>query len=250
VIFYAGGSAPVLLALVMIRCLPEAVHCGAAAGGREHAAAAPRVAGIGTMLFAGGRGPTTLLLWLSIFFAQLILLLMLNWLPSLFVGLGFERVQASWASICFNVAGALGGVLLGRWHSGRHRRSAVVATYACIAGALLVMSRVHGALGVALAACAVAGTFIIGATLILFALAPLYYDGAGRATGVGAAVAAGRLGSVFGPLFAAWLLAAGNGSAGVLLALEPFVAAGGLAAWALARRPTAATSPAAAGRSA
>ena len=42
-----------------------------------------------------------------------------------------------------------------------------------------------------------------------------------RATGVGAAVAIGRLGSVAGPLAAGQILAAGAGTSGVLLATSP-----------------------------
>jgi AAHS family 3-hydroxyphenylpropionic acid transporter len=85
-------------------------------------------------------------------------------------------------------------------------------------------------------ACSGAGMFIVGAQLTLFALAPLYYYTGIRGTGVGAAVAAGRLGSVVGPLFAGGLLASGGGSASVLLAIVPFVAVGGSAAFALTWR--------------
>jgi AAHS family 3-hydroxyphenylpropionic acid transporter len=81
-----------------------------------------------------------------------------------------------------------------------------------------------------------AGVFIVGAQLILFALAPLYYPRAIRGTGVGASVSVGRLGSVVGPLFAGALLAGGGGSATVLLGILPFVAIGGAAAFALAFR--------------
>jgi MFS transporter, AAHS family, 3-hydroxyphenylpropionic acid transporter len=57
-----------------------------------------------------------------------------------------------------------------------------------------------------------------------------------RGTGVGAGVALGRLGSIVGPLFAGGLLAIGGGSAAVLLAIVPFVAVGGSAAFALTWR--------------
>ncbi|MBE8589971.1 3-(3-hydroxy-phenyl)propionate transporter MhpT, partial [Pseudomonas sp. MAFF 301449] len=57
----------------------------------------------------------------------------------------------------------------------------------------------------------------------LYASAPPAYPTAVRATGVGAAVAIGRLGSVAGPLAAGQLLAAGAGTAGVLLATSPGV---------------------------
>jgi AAHS family 3-hydroxyphenylpropionic acid transporter len=66
-----------------------------------------------------------------------------------------------------------------------------------------------------------AGLFVMAAQLVLYALAPPSYPTAVRATGVGAAVAIGRLGSVAGPLAAGQLLAAGAGTTGVLLATSP-----------------------------
>jgi AAHS family 3-hydroxyphenylpropionic acid transporter len=109
-------------------------------------------------------------------------------------------------------------------------------TYIGMAAALAAVASVGKIFALAALACAVAGLFIVGAQLILFALAPLYYRTAIRGTGVGAAVAVGRLGSVVGPLFAGGLLASGSGSAAVLLAIVPFVAVGGSAALALASR--------------
>jgi AAHS family 3-hydroxyphenylpropionic acid transporter len=236
-IFYVGGCTPLALSLLIWLLMPEPRAEGTAVAAA--ASPPPRIDSVPRVLFGDGRLPTTLTMWGGFFFTQLILLLMLNWLPSLFVGLGFDRAQASWAAVCFNLAGAVGGAVLGRLHSGRHRRVAIIATYVCIGAALVAVARVSASLAIALAASALAGAFIVGATLILFAVAPLYYDSSGRATGVGAAVAAGRLGSVFGPLFAAVLLARGNGSVGVLLGMEPFVIIGGVAAWALGRRPAA-----------
>jgi AAHS family 3-hydroxyphenylpropionic acid transporter len=164
------------------------------------------------------------------------LLLMLNWLPTLMVGLGYSRPQASWAAVCFNLGGSLGAGFLGRMHAGAGRKAWVATTYAAIALALAAVSAVGRSYTVAAGACAVAGVFIVGAQLILFALAPLYYPRAIRGTGVGASVSVGRLGSVVGPLFAGALLAGGGGSATVLLGILPFVAIGGAAAFALAFR--------------
>jgi AAHS family 3-hydroxyphenylpropionic acid transporter len=105
-----------------------------------------------------------------------------------------------------------------------------------MAVALAAVGGVGRVFSVAASACAFAGLFIIGAQLILFALAPLYYPFAMRGTGVGAAVAVGRSGSVVGPLIAGALLAHGKDSASVLLAIVPFVVVGGAAAFALAGR--------------
>jgi len=147
--------------------------------------------------------------------------------------IGFSRTQASWASVCFNVSGALASNLLSRLHASRLQRVAVVAIYLGMACALAALPRVGVTFPLAALTCALAGVFIVGAQLILFALAPLYYAQPVRATGTGASVAMGRLGSVVGPSIAGALLATGSSSASVLLAILPFVAIGGCAAFAL-----------------
>jgi AAHS family 3-hydroxyphenylpropionic acid transporter len=226
-IFVVGGVAPIVLALIMVRALPESAEY-------RHQARAP--APVRSALAGSDSGRTTLLLWAGFFFTQLVLLLMLNWLPSLMIGLGLTRAQASIVSIVFNLSGALGAVLLGRMHAGNRRRHWVLLTYGGIAVSLAAVALVGHTFALAALAGALTGGFTIGAQLILFALAPLYYNTAHRGTGVGAAVAVGRLGSVVGPLYAAALLAGGGGSATVLLGILPFVACGGGAAFALTWR--------------
>jgi MFS transporter, AAHS family, 3-hydroxyphenylpropionic acid transporter len=230
-IFYIGGCAPILLGLVTLYLLPARARLENA-----EQLTKVRVDSVPQALFGDGRGPTTMLLWVGFFFTQLVLLLMLNWLPSLVIGLGFTGTQASWAAVCFNLGGSLGAGFLGRLHAGANRRRWVFITYSAITLALAGVASVGKDFAIAAAACAVAGVFIIGAQLILFALAPLYYGRRIRGTGVGASVAIGRLGSVFGPLFAGSLLASGGGSASVLLAIVPFVIIGGGAAFALTWR--------------
>ena len=231
VIFYVGGAVPLLLALLLSAWLPRGRPARPEAG-----AASPALESVGSVLFGSQRAVTTGLLWGGFFFTQLILLLMLNWLPSLVVGLGFSAAQASLASVVFNVAGSLGAMQLGRLHAGTHRRRWVIITYAGMAVALALLPEAHS-FALALLAIALAGIVIIGAQLILFALAPLYYPRPIRGTGVGAAVSIGRLGSVFGPLYAGALLSAGGGSGVVLLGIIPFVLLGGSAALALTRKP-------------
>ena len=230
-IFYIGGIVPIVTAVLMMRLLPDL---------RKGAAALPsapaQIESLASTLFNRDRAATTGLLWTGFFFTQLVLYLMLNWLPSLVVGLGFTRGQASWTSVCFNLGGAAGAGFLGKLHAGDHRRQWVLVTYAGMAAALTAVAAINKVFVVAILACAFAGVFIIGAQLILFALAPLYYGRAVRGTGVGAAVAIGRLGTVVGPIFAGVLLAGGGSSAAVLLAIVPFVLFGGSAAFALTWR--------------
>lgn len=226
-IFYVGGIGPILLALFASRLLPAGSSVHDESSGRQP------LEGVGSVLFGNGRARATILLWVSFFFTQLVLLLMLNWLPSLMLGLGFSRVQASWASVCFNVSGALASNVLSRLHASQLQRVAVVMIYLGMACALAALPLVGTTFPLAAVVCGLAGVFIIGAQLILFALAPLYYAQPVRSTGTGASVAMGRLGSVVGPSIAGALLASGSSSAVVLLAILPFVAIGGSAALAL-----------------
>jgi AAHS family 3-hydroxyphenylpropionic acid transporter len=231
-IFIAGGATPLVIGIMMMYLLPEQTKfVGAVRPG-----GLPHVDGVWSVLFGSGRAATTWLLWVAFFFTQLVLLLMLNWLPSLVIGLGFTRTEASAATVCFGLSGSLGAVLLGHLHAGKSRRWWVAVTYGCMAAALAAVASVGTAFWMIASACAVAGIFIIGAQLILFALAPLYYRAAIRGTGVGAAVAVGRLGSVVGPLLAGGLLANGGSSAAVFVAIVPFVVLAGSAAFALTWR--------------
>jgi AAHS family 3-hydroxyphenylpropionic acid transporter len=231
-IFIVGGATPILLSILMGALLQDRSVRKADARSGVGSSVEP----VPAVLFGSGRACTTVLLWVAFFFTQLVLLLMLNWLPSLIVGLGYTRTQASWASICFNLSGSAGAGVLGLLHAGSRRRRWVAMTYAGMAAALAAVASVGANFPLIALACAGAGMFIVGAQLTLFALAPLYYHAGIRGTGVGAAVAAGRLGSIVGPLFAGGLLAGGGGSAAVLLAIVPFVAVGGGAAFALTWR--------------
>jgi AAHS family 3-hydroxyphenylpropionic acid transporter len=161
-IFLAGGLASLLPAIVLWRWPSER---GTAPGARA------QVDSVATVLLGGERAVTTALLWIGFFFTQLVLLLTLNWLPSLMIGIGFSRTQASLASICFILSGSLGAIVLGRLHAGRRRRLWVITTYTGMAVALTAVGAVGKVFSVAALACAFAGLFIIGAQLSLFALA-------------------------------------------------------------------------------
>jgi AAHS family 3-hydroxyphenylpropionic acid transporter len=67
----------------------------------------------------------------------------------------------------------------------------------------------------------------------------MYYPTLMRGTGVGAAVAVGRLGSIFGPILAGSLLQAGQPPAVVIAAMIPGLVVAGAAALLLVRRPKA-----------
>ena len=120
----------------------------------------------------------------------------------------------------FNIGGALGSLLGGVLLDRCNGLKVVLFVYAGLLAALAGVGLSVGIVPMAIAGFC-AGLFVMAAQLVLYALAPPSYPTSVRATGVGAAVAIGRLGSVAGPLAAGQILAAGAGTTGVLLATSP-----------------------------
>lgn len=233
-IFYLGGTAPIVLAPLIALGMPESRRFRQA---RE--AGTPRVA-IWTALFADGRALGTLLAGVSFFCAFLILYLLQNWMPSLMVGKGFTKPEAFQIQAAFNIGGAAGAVVLG-WLMDRSFRWIVIAiAYAGMAASLFALGGVGHVLASALLIGLAVGVSVTGSQLIQYGLTSGLYATAFRGTGVGFAVALGRLGSIVGPLAVGVLLGAGKDPAQVLTSLLPVVVVGGLAAMGLSLRKTAA----------
>jgi MFS transporter, AAHS family, 3-hydroxyphenylpropionic acid transporter len=231
-IFLIGGVMTLAIGVLSIWTISDSGSSSADAL-RAMSDPAPRPEGLLHVLFGGGRAGATLLLWVSFFFTQATLLLMLNWLPSLVVRSGFSHTQASWTQVCFSVGGIFGGYVVGSMQAGSWGRTGVATTYLAIAVALAAAGIAGHVYWMLLLASTAAGVFIIGSSLGLYGRVPLYYGRPIRASGVGAAATAGRVGSAVGPLFAGLLLAGGGNTATVLLGIEPFVLIGGAAALAL-----------------
>jgi AAHS family 3-hydroxyphenylpropionic acid transporter len=224
-VFQIGGVAPLIIAPLMIWLLPQvkAAALKAPAG----AGFAPNMA---RALFTNGRTPRTLFLWLSFFLIVLTLHLMLNWLPLLLMGRGLLKGHAVIAQAGFNAGGGLIALSVGIALDSRWRRIAIGASVVMLptmlALAALVPARPDILIGVAF----LLGGAILAQQVIVYAAAGASYPASDRGTGMGAAVAAGRLGSLTGPLFAASLLAAGQSPSKVLIGVLPIVVVCGISA--------------------
>jgi MFS transporter, AAHS family, 3-hydroxyphenylpropionic acid transporter len=214
-IFYVGGFGPLFLIPVLVACLPHA-RSFVEMLGKPPGAAQP---GQGGASLFGAQTAMTLLLWVSYFFTLLVVYLLLNWLPSLLVAKGYSRVQGSSASIILNVGAVVGSILLGRLTDRGHPRVILTLTYAGMMASLAALAIGRGS--ALFAAAFAAGFFVIGGQLVLYAIAPILYPTAIRGTGIGAAIAVGRLGSIAGPLLAGALLAHGFGPSAVPVASVP-----------------------------
>ncbi len=82
--------------------------------------------------------------------------------------------------------------------------------------------------GALIALTPVLGGAVLAQQVILFAVASTAYPSTIRGTALGAAIGVGRLGSLIGPLFAAWLIAGGKSSSQVLIGILPIVIVAGL----------------------
>lgn len=226
-IFLIGGLLPLLVAPMLRAWLPQARRAPTSAG---------TLASVPDALFGQGRALASVLLWTGFLLGLLVFYLLLNWLPSLVVSRGLTRGDASWVQLAFNIGGASGsvatGALMDRWGRG----AATGSVFGASVASLVLLALVPADLTLMLLAGLAVGAAVSGSQTALYALAPMPYPTEVRGTGVGAAVSAGRLGSVLGPLLAGALLGSGQGSVQVVLTLIPILVASGVAATLLAVR--------------
>lgn len=210
-IFWIGGVVPLLLIPLLMRWLPESQ-----AFQRAEASVPLRT------LFAPGHAAATLLLWLGYFF-------------TLLVGQGFRASQAAGVMFSLQIGAACGTLLLGALMDKLTPLRMSLLIYSGILASLLALGSASSLNGMLLAGF-VAGLFATGGQSVLYALAPLFYPAAIRATGVGTAVAVGRLGAMSGPLLAGKMLALGTGTVGVMAASAPGIVLAGVAVFWLMHR--------------
>jgi AAHS family 3-hydroxyphenylpropionic acid transporter len=228
-IFIVSGVVPLMVAPLMAWRLPESRAFRQAATSRDM----PR-AGSFTAIFSQGRALRTGLLWTSFFLELLVLYLLLNWLPTLLVAHGMSRGNAAAAQIGFNAGGAVTALGMGAALEGRFRMPVVTLTFALIPVLLWVMARVSMSAQLLVFTVLVLGCAVLAAQAFLYASAPGAYPVTIRGVGAGAAVAAGRVGSIVGPQLGGMLKAAGHDTPQLLLDLVPIAIAGSLAALSLA----------------
>jgi AAHS family 3-hydroxyphenylpropionic acid transporter len=240
-VFYVGGIAPLVLALVMAPALPESRLFRAA---RAAALGAGRASSVLATLFGRGAALRTVLLWISFFFTMIVLYVLLNWLPILMVARGFTKTDAFFIQLLFNLGAVVGAVLLGWLMQRRPSMLVLLACYVGLAAGLATTASLGSDLWQVAGTVAVLAAFLHGGQYILYALAPTCYPVENSGTGTGAAVASGRLGSAMGPYVAGQLLGAGTSAAHVLEALLPVtaMAAAAAAILMLVRRKTHAVS--------
>ena len=202
-LFVAGGLAPLVAAGVMRWLLPESPQFlrSAAQGGSRASVRS---------LFGPGLFQDTVALWSAFFCCLVSVYLGFAWLTSLLTGAGFDPATAGAGITAFNlggVAGALvGGVAISRFGS---KASMLAMAAVAVAGAVgMAFMPISPAVSVRpiVAMIALVGAAINGVQVALYTLAAHMYPTAIRATGVGTAVAFGRIGAVLTGYVGAWAI--------------------------------------------
>ncbi|SDX99902.1 3-(3-hydroxy-phenyl)propionate transporter MhpT [Acinetobacter kyonggiensis] len=227
-IFYIGGLAPVFMIPLLLKFLPES-NAYLVKGSQ---ATVPFM----QVLFAKERRFSTVQIWISFFCTLVVLYFLLNWLPLLMGAQGLSKNEANYVQIGYNIGGIFGSILMGFLLDKLRMNFVIKLIYAGILVALccLAISPTVALLSLSAIGC---GLFIVGGQSALYGLAARFYPTEMRGTGVGAAVAVGRIGSFAGPLLAGMLLSFGSSAGMVIGASIPMILLAAIAALMLVGKP-------------
>jgi MFS transporter, AAHS family, 4-hydroxybenzoate transporter len=238
ILFVVGGALPVVVALVLLRFLPESPRYLARRPDRwpelarllgraghevptnaaftDATEAAVSCASLAA-LFTPQLRRDSAALWGAFFSCLLAVYLGFNWIPSMLSGAGLGVSVASTGLAAYNLGG-VAGAIAGGWLIGRFGSRVTMLSMAAGASA--------GALGLAalpmhagadttsiILMLGLTGGLINAVQTTMYALATNVYPTAVRATGVGSAVSFGRTGAVLSTYAGAWALEAGGSTA-------------------------------------
>ncbi|MEM5326596.1 3-(3-hydroxy-phenyl)propionate transporter MhpT [Paraburkholderia sp. JHI2823] len=225
-VFYVGGLGPIVMVPLLGLFLRESQQFVAAKASVGAKAGTP---GVTEALWRHGRARTTIALWISYLGTLIVLYFLMNWLPSMVLARGLSRVQSNLVLMMFNIGGGIGAVAIATIMDRFGRRGTVIGMYVGMVAALAVLASAGSASATAVGGL-LCGFFIVGGQSVLYALAGHAYPTEVRGTGVGAAVAVGRLGSILGPLVAGQLFALGQSPSMLVGASIPLALIAALAA--------------------
>ena len=230
-LFLIGGGVPLVVAALLVFLLPESPRYLARHPSRRpelvrllrrmgHAIGdhvlvrdlAERPAPLAPIaaLFQPDLRRDTLALWGSFMSCLLAVYLGFSWLPSVLTGAGFTPAVASNGITAFNLGGVVGAIGGGLAFARVGSRTAMLAmTAGAIAGAVaLSLMTIDASLArlPLFALLTLCGGLINAVQTTMYALATNVYASAIRATGVGVAIAVGRLGAILSGYAGAWAL--------------------------------------------
>ncbi|MDY7548276.1 MFS transporter [Glaciimonas sp. CA11.2] len=251
-VLLTGGIAPLLLAVLMLRFLPESVRYMVAKGqpAQRIRAALSRISATvaDARSFVMTEKTTTdkaksgvsvvlsrtyitgsVMLWLTYFMGLVIFYALINWMPLLLKDAGLTPKTAALVSALFPLGG-VGAILCG-WLMDRFNANRVIAVcYTLTAVCIYAIGQVAGNVGALMLVVFVGGTLMNTAQSSMPALAAAFYPTQGRATGVAWMLGLGRFGGIAGSFLVAELTRRQFGFSGIftVLAFAGLIAAAAL----------------------
>ncbi|MGD0419922.1 MAG: MFS transporter [Xanthobacteraceae bacterium] len=232
-VFYIGGAAPLLFAIVLVIWLPESLRFLIARNIRLDevrstlmriapgkippdaqlvAAPEPEREGMPVKhLFTEGRAAKTVLVWVAFFTCFMVLVTVTAWTPTVLRSVGFS-ISAGALIIGLNNAGsvcasAISGFLVDRFGPYKTLVPGFILGGICLAA----FGQATSSVALLAVASTLAGFFVGGTGTGLIALTAGLYPTTVRSTGIGWGMGMGRIGQVFGPLGAGFLVGWGAG---------------------------------------
>jgi benzoate transport len=159
-------------------------------------------------LLTAARRTQTLLLWLAFFMAFSTLYFLTAWIPRLTTTLGLSERLGIYAGTVFNLGAFVGVVILGSLAIRLGLRKTILIFLSSAAAIMMVFGLFSGS-AMILVLFGLIGLSMQGGFIGLYPLAARLYPVEIRATGIGWAIGAGRIGAVVGPIAAGYLMGAG-----------------------------------------
>ena len=220
-VFVLGGVLPLVSVVFLLWLLPESPRFLALKGRRSEVVAnlcnrlspglnakvedlftvdqPDQAAGVGA-LFADARAPVTLLLWMIMFCNLLAVYGLLGWVPSVLEAAGFPLERAILGSVLMSFGGVVGGLFIAVSIDRVGAIKALVPILAAAAMFVALVGQSTGSLVLLFAVLFLAGFTAMGSQFGLNAMTTMSYGTAARATGLGWALAVGRVGAIIGPV--------------------------------------------------
>lgn len=223
---YALGAASLLLVPFALRLLPESPAYLRVAGRSAEAATVAQRYGlavptqsagvtaasrgsVGALLRDGNLAPTAGM-WTICLLSLLSMFGLTTWLPQIMTQAGFATGSAIFFLLIYSVGALVGTVVAAVIVQRTAPKVMVVVGFVSAASALLVASQASSP-AVLTATILVAGFGGMGTQNMINDHVAQYYPSAVRATGLGWALAVGRVGAIIGPSYGAWAITVGGG---------------------------------------
>lgn len=151
----------------------------------------------------------TVCIWISFFLVMFSFYFVLSWTPKLLVAAGLSTQQGITGGVLLNLGGIAGGTVFGLLAANFNLKRLESLYLVAAAGFIALFGGFAADLTWAFVIALAIGVFLFGSMVGLYAITPILYPAAIRATGMGWAIGIGRVGAILAPAIAGLLVDAG-----------------------------------------